>query len=170
MLYIKTEKEYIQIVEKFSDMIFRIAYQNLYHIDDAEDVVQDVFLKLLKQKDKCFHDYEHLKSWLIRVTINQCLDYKKSFFRKNTVSLEDFEIPYEQEERKILEELYQLPKDYRNILYLYYYEGYTIKEIAKILGKKQNTVNSKLTRGRNQLKKIMEVEDGKQLQKCAGQN
>lgn len=161
MLYVKTEEEYIKIVEKFSDMIFRIAYQNLFHINDSEDVVQDVFLKLLKQKDKCFNDYEHLKSWLIRVTINQCLDYKKSFFRKNTVPLEDFEIPYEQEEKKILEELYQLPKDYRNILYLYYYEGYTIKEIAKILGKKQNTVNSKLTRGRNQLKKLMEVENEK---------
>lgn len=166
MLYIKTEEEYIKIVEKFSDMIFRIAYQNLFHINDAEDVVQDVFLKLLKQKDKCFNDYEHLKSWLIRVTINQCLDYKKSFFRKNTIPLEDFEIPYEQEERKVLEELYQLPRDYRNILYLYYYEGYTIKEIAKILGKKQNTVNSKLTRGRNQLKKLMEVEIEKNLQKC----
>ena len=166
MLHIETEEEYVQIVEKFSDMIFRIAYQNLFHICDAEDVVQDVFLKLLKQKDKCFNDYEHLKSWLIRVTINQCLDYKKSFFRKNTVPLEDLEIPYEQEERGILEELYRLPKDYRNILYLYYYEEYTIKEIAEILGKKQNTVNSKLTRGRNKLRKIMEDDHGETLQKC----
>ena len=60
-----------------------------------------------------------------------------------------------------MEELYQLPKDYRNILYLYYYEEYTIKEIAEILGKKQNTVNSKLTRGRRRLKKIMEVDHEK---------
>lgn len=164
MLYIKTEEDYNKIVEQFSDMIFRIAYQNLFHIHDAEDVVQDVFLKLLKQKEKCFNDYEHLKSWLIRVTINQCLDYKKSFFRKNTIPLEDFEIPYEPEEREIMEELYQLPKDYRNILYLYYYEEYTIREIAEILGKKQNTVNSKLTRGRNHLKKLMEVEHEKSLQ------
>ena len=52
MLYIKTEEDYCKIVEQFSDMIFRIAYQNLFHINDAEDVVQDVFLKLLKQKDK----------------------------------------------------------------------------------------------------------------------
>lgn len=161
MLYIKTEEDYCKIVEQFSEMIFRIAYQNLFHINDAEDVVQDVFLKLLKQKDKCFNDYEHLKSWLIRVTINQCLDYKKSFFRKNTVPLENFEIPYEPKERGIMEELYQLPKDYRNILYLYYYEEYTIKEIAEILGKKQNTVNSKLTRGRRRLKKIMEVDHEK---------
>lgn len=157
MLNIKTEKEYIQIVEKYSDMIFRIAYQNLFHIYDAQDVVQDVFLKLLKQQREYFADEEHLKSWLIRVTINQCLDYKKSFFRKNTVSLEDFEIPYEQKDREVMEALYRLPKDYRNILYLHYYEGYTIKEIAKILGKKQNTVNSKLTRGRARLKKFLEV-------------
>lgn len=160
MVYINTEKEYVKAVGEFSDMIFRIAYQNLFNTSDAEDVVQDVFLKLLKQKDKGFNDYEHLKSWIIRVTINQCLDYKKSFFRKNTVYLEDFEIPYEPHEREILEELYQLPKDYRNILYLYYYEEYTIKEIAEILGKKQNTINSKLVRGRNRLKKLMEVKDG----------
>lgn len=166
MLDIKTEEKYIQIVEAYSDMVFRIAYQNLFHIHDAEDVVQDVFLKLLRQKDRSFCDNEHLKSWLIRVTINQCLDYKKLFFRKNIVPLEDLEIPYEPEESGILEELYRLPRDYRNIIYLYYYEGYTIREIADILGKKQNTVNSKLTRGRNRLKKLMEVDHGEPIQKC----
>ena len=162
---LETEEEYNQIVEMYSDMIFRIAYQNLWNISDAEDAVQDVFLKLLRQKKKSFHDYEHLKSWLIWVTINQCMDYKKSFFRKNMVPLDHLEIPYEQGEQGILEELYQLPEDTRNILYLHYYEGYTIREIAKILGKKQNTVNSKLTRGRNQLKKIMEVRDAGSISK-----
>ena len=62
MVYINTEKEYVKAVGQFSDMIFRIAYQNLFNTSDAEDVVQDVFLKLLKQKDKGFNDYEHLKS------------------------------------------------------------------------------------------------------------
>ena len=156
MGYIETEEDYIQVVEKYSDMIFRIAYQNLFHIHDAEDIVQDVFLKLLRQKKKYFKDGEHLKAWLIRVTINKCLDYKKSYSRRNTLSLEDFEISYEREEQDVMEELQQLPADYRNILYLYYYEGYRIKEIAKMLGKKQNTVNSQLTRGRNQLKKLLE--------------
>ena len=159
MLYIKTEKEYIEVVERYSDMVYRIAYQSLFHIHDAEDVVQDVFLKVLKHRNKCFKDYEHLKSWLIRVTVNQCLDYKKTFHRKNVISLEDLEIPYEyqREEQEVLENLQKLPEDYRIILYLYYYEGYTIKEIGKILGKKQNTVNSKLTRGRKRLKNMMEV-------------
>lgn len=156
MLNIETEEEYIEVVEKYSDMIFRIAYQNLFQIHDAEDVVQDVFLKLLRQESKCFEDCEHLKSWLIRVTINQCLDYRKSFSRTKTVPLEDLEIPYDSQEQGLMEELQQLPKDYRNILYLYYYEGYTIKEIAAIIGMKQNTVNSKLTRGRKKLRKAME--------------
>lgn len=158
MRNIKTEEEYEVVVDTYSDMIFRIAYQNLFSIDDAQDVVQDVFLKLLRQKENCFHDEEHLKAWLIRVTINQCLDYRKSFFRRNTVALDNLEIPWEREECQIMEELSLLPKDERNVLYLHYYEGYTIKEIAAILGKKQNTVNSKLTRGRNRLKKFLEVE------------
>lgn len=158
MRNIKTEEEYEAVVDTYSDMIFRIAYQNLFSVEDAQDVVQDVFLKLLKQKENCFHDEEHLKAWLIKVTINQCLDYKKSFFRKNTVALDSFEIPYEQEERQLMEELSRLPKEERNVLYLHYYEGYTIKEIAGILGKKQNTVNSKLTRGRSKLKQILEAD------------
>ena len=158
---IQTEEEYNAVVERFSDMIFRIAYQNLFNVCDAEDVVQDVFLKLLKQKKRQFTDDEHLKSWLIRVTVNHCVDVKRSFFRKNTVSIDDMEIPYEPEEQEVLEELSRLPEDTRNILYLHYYEGYTIKEIAKILGKKQNTVNSRLTRGREQLKKYLEVSYGK---------
>ncbi|MDD3747100.1 MAG: RNA polymerase sigma factor [Anaerostipes sp.] len=157
MLNIRDEKEYNSIVDEYSDMIFRIAYQNLFNIHDAEDVTQDVFLKLIKQKENFFNDKEHLKSWLIRVTINRSIDFKKAFFRKNTVPLHDIDIPFEPEEKELLEEMYQLPRDYRNILYLYYYEGYTIKEIANILGIKQNTVNSRLTRGRKKLKVIMEV-------------
>ena len=162
MLNLQNEDEYTRVVELFSDMIFRIAYQNLFHKHDAEDVVQDVFFKLLKQKRQTFQDDEHLKAWLIRVTIHQCLDYKKSFFRKTTVFPEDFDVPYEPEEQSLLEDLQQLTTDERNILYLYYYEGYTIREIATILGKRQNTVNSKLTRSRKKLKKIMEANHGLQ--------
>ena len=77
-----TRDDYNKVVEEFSDMIFRIAYQNLCNIADAEDVVQEVFISLLKSKSKIFNDSEHLKSWLIRVTINKCLDVRRSFFRK----------------------------------------------------------------------------------------
>ena len=158
MLNIQTEKQYNKIVENYSDMIFRIAYQYLYNKYDAEDIVQEVFVKLLSRK-VIFKDEEHVKSWLIRVTINQCLDYKKSLAKRSTVSIENMEIPFEHKEEGILEELQLLKEDERNILYLYYYEGYKIKEIAKILKQKQNTINSKLTRARKKLKEIMEVKN-----------
>lgn len=157
MLNIQTEQQYNEIVENYSDMIFRIAYQYLFNKYDAEDIVQEVFVKLLTKR-VIFKDEEHIKSWLIRVTINQCLDYKKSLTKKSTVPIENMEIPFEQKEGKILEELQLLKEDERNVLYLYYYEGYKIKEIAKILKQKQNIINSKLTRARKKLKEIMEVE------------
>ena len=156
MLNVQTEKQYIEIVEKYADMIYRIAYQKELNRYDAEDIVQDVFVKLLSNKSY-FRDEEHMKAWLIRVTINLCINYNKSLARQKTVSVEQLDIPFTQQETGILEELYLLPEDERNILYLYYYEGYKIREIAKILRQKQNTINSKLTRARNKLKKIMEV-------------
>lgn len=157
MLNIQKEQQYNKIVEKYSDMIFRIAYQYLFNNYDAEDIVQEVFVKLLTKK-VIFKDEEHVKSWLIRVTINQCLDYKKTLAKRSVVPIENMEIPFEQKEEGILEELQLLKEDERNVLYLYYYEGYKIKEIAKILKQKQNTINSKLTRARKKLKEIMEVE------------
>ncbi len=96
-----------------------------------EDIVQEVFVKQLTKR-VIFKDEEHIKSWLIRVTINQCLDYKKSLItKKSTVPIENMEIPFEQKEGEILEELQLLKEDERNDLYLYYYEGYKIKEICK---------------------------------------
>jgi RNA polymerase sigma-70 factor (ECF subfamily) len=155
MFNIQTEDTFNLIVDTYSDMIFRIAYQNLYNISDAEDVVQDVYVKLLKNKHIKFNDMEHLKAWLIKVTINQCLDYKKSFFRKNVVPIEEQIIPYEDEELFVLEEIKKLSEEERNIIYLYYYEGYNIREISDLLNRKQNTINSKLTRARRKLKKII---------------
>ena len=156
MWNVQTEKQYREIGEKYADMIYRIAYQKVLNRYDAEDIVQDVFVKLLSNKSY-FRDEEHIKAWLIRVTINLCINYNKSLAKQKTVSVEQLDIPFTQQETGVLEELYLLPEDERNILYLYYYEGYKIREIAKILRQKQNTINSKLTRARNKLKRIMEV-------------
>lgn len=156
MLNIQTEKQYREIVEKYSDMIYRIAYQRVLNQYDAEDIVQEVFVKLLCNKNY-FRDGEHVKAWQIRVTVNLCVNYKKKLARQKTISASQLEIPFTEPEREILEELYLLSDEDRIILYLYYYEEYKIREIAKILRQKQNTINSKLTRARNKLKKIMEV-------------
>ena len=151
MLNIQTEQQYNEIVENYSDMIFRIAYQYLFNKYDAEDIVQEVFVKLLTKR-VIFKDEEHIKSWLIRVTINQCLDYKKSLTKKSTVPIENMEIPFEQKEGEILEELQLLKEDERNVLYLYYYEGYTSVEIAGILKKPQSTIRNYLHEARAILK------------------
>ncbi len=155
MVSMEKREIYNKIVDKYADMIFRIAYQNLNNKQDAEDIMQEVFLSLLKT-DTQFEDFNHIKAWLIKVTVNKCIDVKKSFFRQKTVPLEEEIAFYNQKEQDLLAELNKLPDDYRNIIYLYYYESYTIAEIAKILGKKQNTVNSKLQRGRKKLKIILQ--------------
>lgn len=154
MIHINDASSYKRVVLEFSNMLYRIAYQNLLNIEDAEDIIQDVFLELLQYK-KPFHDQEHLKAWLIRVTINKCINLKKRHFRHREIPLEDHDIAFNNEERELIYEIGMLPRDERNIIYLYYYEGYSIKEIAVILNRNQNTINSKLTRARKKLKKLL---------------
>lgn len=143
-----------QIVESYSDMILRIAFQNLKNQADAEDVAQEVFLKLLKAP--VLYDEVHRKAWIIRVTINQCKDLKKSFWHRKTEALTEEWQPFTSEEQGLLDELWRLPEHYRTVVYLYYYEGYTVPEIAKILEKNENTVSSWLGRARKKLKHILE--------------
>ena len=96
-----------------------------------------------------------MKAWLIKVTVNKCIDIKKSARYRTTVTLDEQTARYDSEELGVMDEIFKLPEEERNIIYLYYYEGYTIAEIAQILGKKQNTVNSKLQRARNKLQSLL---------------
>lgn len=156
------DNNFIQtVVQDYSDMVIRIAYQNLRKEKDAEDVAQDVFLKLVQFCDS-FNDYEHVKAWLIRATINKCKDFRKSAWFRKTVPMtneQQFKSKEQSEISEIMEEIWQLPENYRNIIYLYYFEGYTIPEIARIISKKVNTVNSQLQRARKKLKNII-LEEG----------
>lgn len=149
------DDEFIQnSVEKYSDMILRIAYQNLKVQADSEDVVQSVFIKLISQPK--FKDEAHMKAWLIRVTINLCKDFNKIVWYRKTEGLSDkLMIPFTKEEQGVLEEVFKLSKDYRNVIYLYYFEGYSIREIASILNKNENTISSQLSRARKMLKNIL---------------
>lgn len=99
MLNIQTEKQYREIVEKYSDMIYRIAYQRVLNQYDAEDIVQEVFVKLLCNKNY-FRDGEHVKAWLIRVTVNLCVNYKKKLARQKTISASQLEIPFTEPKEK----------------------------------------------------------------------
>lgn len=142
------------IVSNYSSMLVRIAFQNTKSLSDAEDIVQNVYIKLINHKSS-FSSEEHLKAWLIRVTINQSKDLLKSAWYKNTIELTE-EINYlTTDDKEVFREIFLLKKFDRNIIYLYYYEGYTIKEIASILGRKENTISSSLQRARKKLKKIL---------------
>lgn len=151
----------VKALNTYSDMVRRICLMYLKNEADIEDIFQNVFLKLLQHKEP-FENAAHEKAWLCRVTINQCKDFHKNFFRKHVCSIDDLEIPTEDKtEEGVLWEVLLLPQKYRNAIYLYYYENYQISEIAKILGKKENTVHAHLRRAKAILKnRLRGFEDG----------
>ena len=150
----QSEAEVNRAVEKYADMVQRICFYHLKNRADTEDVFQNVFLKYMLQEEP-FQSEEHEKAWLARVAINACRDYLKSFFRRNVVSLEtvyEMEAVVPEDHREVLEAVLSLPDKYKDVIYLHYYDGYSAAEIGKILGKRENTVYSLLSRGRKLLK------------------
>ena len=144
-----------EILKQYADMIYRIAFQNLRNTSDAEDIFQEVCIALLT-KNAPVYDEVHIKHWLIRVTINKCNNFNKSVWQSRTESISDHTDLIAPETQLVMCELAKLPKHYRNVIYLYYYEEYTIPEIAEILGKSKNTISAQLQRARKKLKKILE--------------
>ncbi len=138
---------------QYTDTVYRVAVHNTRCKSDAEDVTQEVFVKLLESSKK-FKDGEHLKAWLIRVTINECRTFMRKYSRKTEQSAEIADCAVYDGD-SVLEAVKALPENYRNAIYLHYYEGYTAKEIGKILDSKENTVLSWLSRGRAALRKEM---------------
>ncbi len=140
-------------VDRYSDMVYRICFLYMKNRSDAEDAFQDVFLKYVRECGK-FQSEEHEKAWLCRVAFNRCKDLLKRASRKN-VSLESIEepsSPFSPSVSPVLEAVLDLPPKYKDPIYLHYYEGYTSSQIAGILGCRENTVYSLLSRGRQMLK------------------
>jgi len=138
-------------VEKYSDLLLRVAFSYMKNIHDAEDMVQETFVKLM-QKGSMFESEEHERAWLLRVTINLCKNRLKTVWFKKTEPLKEQTISFTKEEGEVLNIVLELPVKYRSVIQLYYYEGYHIKEIADILGYKEATVASQLQRARKQLR------------------
>ncbi|MGY4795569.1 RNA polymerase sigma factor [Lysinibacillus fusiformis] len=144
-----------EIVQTYSDTLIRIAVQQTKNMAEAEDIVQEVYLTLMRQKKPFSHE-AHLKAWLIKVTFNKCKDYFKSSRVKKTVPITEEMTFIAKEEQMVLTEIFELPPEERVIVYLHYYEGYTTAEIAHLLEINVNTVGSKLRRARMKLKTILE--------------
>lgn len=144
------------VIDTYGDMVTRICIMNLRNSDDAKDCFQEVFIKLYKHG--MIEDPDYLKHWLIRVTINTCKDYCRVFYKK-TINIEDVLIQDEKKDYVLLPVILDMPTRYKNVLYLYYYEGYKTDEIAEILKMNINTVKSRLKRGREILKKKVGEDD-----------
>ena len=114
---------------------------------------------MLVTKNAPLNDKEYLKRWLIKVTVNKCHDLYRHKKRTQTEPLDDYINTPSQEKDNVLEEIFGLPEKYRTVIYLYYYENFTLQEIADTLGKKLNTISSDLQRARKKLKKILTEED-----------
>jgi RNA polymerase sigma-70 factor (ECF subfamily) len=148
---LRTNDFLTEAIERYSDTLLRIAYTYLKNISDAEDIVQEVFLKLM-QKRPSFDNEEHRKAWLIRVTINFSKNRLKTAWFRKTEPLHDVNIDYTVRENEVMNAVLQLSPKYRSIILLYYIEGYSIAEIADILEQKETTVGSQLHRARKLLK------------------
>lgn len=154
----RSSQELEEVIQQYGDTVERICLLHLGQDSDRQDVFQNVFLKYALSTT-VFQSPEHRKAWLIRVTINACRDRLRSFFRRFTVSLEEGEsLPAPSEDgeyRELLEAVRALPGRYRDVIYLFYYEGYTALEIAQMLGKSPNTIYTWLARARDRLRETL---------------
>lgn len=151
-------REFEKVLRKYSDNIYSIALLHTKNKADAQDIVQEVFLKYAKA-DKEFQSAEHEKAWLIRVTINMCINLTKSAWSTKTTELSEEDTPYaefETSESDVYQAVMNLPDKYRDVIHLYYYEGYSIKEIGILTSQKDNTVKTQLSRARVLLKNVLE--------------
>lgn len=152
MVYLNKEKYLKEMIEKYSNMIYRLAMARTGNRDMSDDVYQEVFLRLAKKLPQ-FENEEHEKAWLIRVTINCSKNMMNSGFLRHRAELDEnltFETP---ERHEIYYAVQKLPLKYKTVIHLYYYENYSIKEISKILRVNENTVKTRLARARKELEK-----------------
>ena len=138
--------------------LYRTALAILGSAEDAEDIVQDVFLKLF-ERHPSFESPEHETAWLIRVTVNACKSRLRSPWRRKLVPLLDTHPAQTDEQQELLETVLTLPPKYRAVIHLHYYEGYKTKDIAQMTHQREATVREQLTRARRLLKASLEGEE-----------
>lgn len=159
------ETEANRLVETYADTILRVSYTYLRSTQDAEEICQDVLLKALGRAGS-FDSAEHERAWIIRVAINAAKDLLRRHDRQGTVALDDIAEPVaptpaterelEARAESVLERVMALPLEYREAIYLHYYEGYSIKQIAAIVHASESAVATRLSRGRSKLRPTLE--------------
>lgn len=149
-----SEKELLAIFNIHYNMIYRIALSYTCSVQDAEDIVQTVFLKLIEKNPKL--EFGKERAWLTQVTVNACKDLLKSFWKRKMDSwedaLHDTMVFMQEEESELFYAVMKLPTKYRVVVHLHYYEGYTFEEISKLLKISVSAVSMRMHRARNRLK------------------
>ncbi len=156
------------VAKKYLDSVYRVAINYSKNAQDAGDAVQNAFLKLIKT-DMVFSDEEHIRRWLIKVTINECKGVWRTLNRHSISSLDElydtgYELPASSQNeyntadraRELWDAVMHLPAKYSIVLHLYYYEGYSVEEISKMVGLSKSNVQIRLMRGRTKLKESLE--------------
>lgn len=146
-----------QLVRCYGDMVYRLAYAQTRCRSDADDIFQEVFLRVVRGCPP-FDSEAHEKAWLIRVTLNCLKSHWRMAWRRHDVPLDD-RIPFPAPEDGALDDALRcLPPKYRTAVHLFYYEGYTAEEIARIAGEKPSAIRTRLTRARAQLREQLKGE------------
>ena len=151
----KSEEEMTYAIHQYGDLVQKICCLHKKQKSDIDYIFQTVFLKYAQAKD--FNDREHEKAWIVKVTMNACKSTYRDWFHKHA-SLSDVIETYgisQENTSYMLDALYKLNENYRKVIYLHYYEGYKIKEIADILHKKENTIHTWLKRAKDELKDLL---------------
>jgi len=155
-----TEQQRENEVARWGDMVWRLALARTGQIPDAEDVFQEVFLRYFRHEDR-FQSDEHRKAFLIRCTVNRAKSLLTAPWRRHTAPLETAEqIGVADEYREVYAAVLALPGKYRAAIHLHYFEGLSVKEIARNLGAAEGTVKSQLSRGRALLREMLKEDDG----------
>lgn len=150
--------EFRELYDRQITRVYKLALVLLGSVADAEDVAQTVFLKIWEKNPK-FHDVNHETAWLLTTTRNLCRDLQKSYYRKHRTAIEDAPekaVSFASNaDNEIWQALQSLSEKYRVVLYLYYYEGYPVKELSVLLGRRESTLQTQLATGRKLLKESL---------------
>lgn len=153
-----TEQQFEFYIKAYRATVFRLAYSMMKNREDADDITQDAFVRLYQSHER-FSTEDNVKAWLIRVTINLCKDLMRCAWRKHRADDMPEKVCETREELHLLESVKRLKPESSAVIYLFYYEGYSVNEIARLRRTTSAAVRTRLTRARKELKTMLSEEE-----------
>ncbi|HHX52508.1 MAG TPA: RNA polymerase sigma factor [Erysipelothrix sp.] len=153
------QRDFEKYYNMFFDDLFRYVLTIVKNEEDTKDILQETFIKLFKSND-VFASDQHVKSWLLKVSRNASTNIFRHWYTNKRIEVTDFSSFQSDlnDDHKVLQEVFDLPLKYRQVIYLHYYEGYSIKEVSNLLNKNESTIKTQLSRARERLKGVLNNE------------